>query len=225
MKYRDQLFMNNQDLCRNWEVTPDTYIPVMHPEPYIPMDFIGFGSARNYTNEEKNSRGVHFFLDDYKIDRVWRHAEFNFRILVCFKGVLTPDFSLYTDWDIPVQKWNHYRKQFIGAYWQSLGLLVYPTICWSDSASFDWCFDGVPEGGCVAVSSVGTQMNPVTRGRFMDGYREMMRRLRPETVLFYGKVPDGCEGNIAPIEAFQTRFDKLRRAGDTDHTDETPEDI
>ena len=34
-----------------------------------------------------------------------------------------------------------------------------PSISWSDEHSFDWCFDGDPVRGTVAVSSVGTQMN------------------------------------------------------------------
>ena len=39
------------------------------------------------------------------------------------------------------------------------GMTVYPTISWSDKKSYDWCFDGEPVGGIVAVSSVGTQNN------------------------------------------------------------------
>lgn len=71
-----------------------------------------------------------------------------------------------------------------------------PSVCWSDHESFDWCFDGEPVGGCVAVSSVGTQKSPSARSLFMDGYNEMLRRLRPERIIFFGDVPFGCTGNI-----------------------------
>ena len=100
------------------------------------------------------------------------------------------------DYPRAVQIYNHYRKHLIGAYWQSMGLTVIPSVCWSDHESFDWCFDGEPVGGCVAVSSVGTQKSPSARSLFMDGYNEMLRRLRPERIIFFGDVPSGCTGNI-----------------------------
>jgi hypothetical protein len=107
--------------------------------------------------------------------------------------------------------WNHYRKHYVGAVLQDAGITVYPTIAWSDEHSFDWCFDGEPVGGTVAVSSVGTLKNQDTKRLFLSGYSEMVRRLKPETVIFYGDVPPECDGgNIVRLEHFQTRFDKRR---------------
>ena len=120
---------------------------------------------------------------------------------------MSPDFSLYTDYPVAQQIWNHYRKHWVGAYLQKQGVCVIPTIAWSDERSFEWCFDGEPVGGVVAVSSVGTQRKESTKALFMTGYNEMMSRLRPETVLFCGTVPDGCGGNIISIPPF---FTKLR---------------
>ena len=75
-------------------------------------------------------------------------------------------------------------------------MTVIPSICWSDEASFEWCFDGEPVGGTVAVSSVGTQKNPETRRLFLAGYHEMTRRLSPVKIIFFGDVPEECEGPI-----------------------------
>ena len=75
-------------------------------------------------------------------------------------------FSLYTDYPVAVQLYSHYRKHWLGAWWQKNGLTVIPSISWSDEHSFDWCFDGDPVRGTVAVSSVGTQMNDNTRSLF-----------------------------------------------------------
>lgn len=105
-----------------------------------------------------------------------------------------------------MQIYNHYRKHWLGAYWQDHGITVIPTISWSDYSSFDWCFDGEPVGGMVAVSSVGTQNNPVTRELFITGYREMMDRLEPSTVIMYGNTPDECYGNIVRVGAFQEKW-------------------
>ena len=95
------------------------------------------------------------------------------------------------------------------------GINVVPTISWSDEASFDWCFDGEPEGGLVAVSSVGTQMNANARKLFMAGYNEMMKRLKPSGIIFYGFVPEGCTGNIIPLATFQQDLKKRAKGSKT----------
>lgn len=120
-----------------------------------------------------------------------------------FKAVCTPDFSTYTDFPKAIQIYNHYRKHWLGAYWQTNGINVIPTISWSDRSSFEWCFDGEPVGSAVAVSSVGTQLNKETRKLFIDGYNEMLIRLQPSLIYFHGNVPDECGGNIVNIAAFQ----------------------
>ena len=88
------------------------------------------------------------------------------------------------------------------------------TIAWSDAESFGWCFDGEPTESVVAISSVGTQANEISRSLFVAGYREMMKQLKPTAVIFYGSIPDECadERNI-PIAAFQDKFKKQMNTG------------
>lgn len=176
-------------------------IPVLQPQDAPErLEWVSFNCA--LTDPDRSRHGVHFFIDDYLFQRTWtapaRYAE----LLKSFHAVMTPDFSLFTDYPRPVQLYNHWRKHWLGAYWQSLGMKVFPSICWSDHDSYEWCFDGEPVGGTVAVSSIGTQKSPVTRQLFLDGYREMLARLKPKKVLFFGDVPAGCEGNIEPYDAF-----------------------
>ena len=116
------------------------------------------------------------------------------------------------EYNIPILKpddpelYNHYRKHWLGAYWQKNMVRVIPTISWSDRDSYTWCFDGEPEGGMVAVSTVGTQNSRETRRRFLEGYNEMLARLQPSRILMYGMIPDECQGNIIPVRAFQQRL-------------------
>lgn len=93
------------------------------------------------------------------------------------------------------------------------GIKVIPTISWSDESSFEWCFDGEPVGGTVAISSVGTQNNKTAKELFLNGYNEMMKRLEPETVIFYGTIPQECYGNIVRVKAFQEKFREVRIDG------------
>lgn len=165
------------------------------------LDFIGFNYAKSC--KDPFSRGLHFFVDDYQFMRLWQNPDNYLEMLGKFRCVTTPDFSTYTDFPKAMQIYNHYRKHWLGAYWQLHGITVIPTISWSDEASFEWCFDGEPIGGTVAVSSVGTQMSRATSELFRRGYDEMMQRLKPETVVFYGAVPEGLDGNIVNIRPFQ----------------------
>ena len=116
-----------------------------------------------------------------------------------------------------MQIYNHYRKHWLGALWESCGIEVIPTVGWSDERSFEWCFDGEPVGGTVAVSSVGTQNSKSAKAAFLLGYNEMIRRLEPSTILFYGNVPDECRGNIVKINAFQNKWKEADKWAAEEH--------
>lgn len=185
-------------------------IPIIEATKITSDKFIGFNEAISSKNTD---RGIHFFLDDYQFNRVWNNPDRYISVLKKYNCVMSPDFSLYSDFPIALQIYNHYRKHWLGAYWQLNGIEVIPTICWSDEESFEWCFDGEPQGGTVAVSSVGTQRNKQSKQLFINGYNEMIKRLQPETVIFYGNVPDECMGNIVRIRAFQDKWKEAKVNG------------
>ena len=183
-----------------------------------PVEMIGFNFATKYKHPERV--GIHFFLKDYQFSRLWTSPDMYTGMLRRFRFVCTPDFSMYTDFPLALQINSHYRKHWLGAYWQSKGITVIPTICWSDERSFEWCFDGEPEKSTVVVSSVGTQLNERSKRLFLLGYQQMMSRLQPQMVLFHGRIPaeitvkmGGANGEnspiIVPIAAYQERLRKI----------------
>lgn len=184
-------------------------IPAIEPCGYDGVkNWISFNYAKSYKGEFE-STGLHFFLDDYQFFRVWREPDKYINILKKFKYVLSPDFSLYTDYPKIMQMYNHYRKHWLATYWQSLGIKVIPTIAWSDHDSYEWCFDGEPIGGTVAVSSVGCMKNRDAKRLFFDGYNEMLKNLKPKKIIFYGNVPDWIDkdkDNIISIGSYQDKF-------------------
>lgn len=186
-------------------------VPAIAPEQYDGCsEWIGF----NYAGKsiDRQQKGVHFFLDDYQFIRLWTNVDRYIPMLQEFAYVMTPDFSLYTDYPAALQIYNHYRKHWLGAYWQKYGVKVIPTICWSDESSFEWCFDGEPTHSTVAISSVGTQGSSEKKQKFLEGYNEMMRRLEPTQIIFYGKVPDECKGNIVRVKAFSEKWNEAEVA-------------
>ncbi len=176
---------------------PQIQLVTAYPEgEFIPMNYAK-------TAKDPESKTVHCFVDDYQFARYWNAPDKYIAGLSRFAAVCAPDFSVYTDMPVAMQIYNHYRKHWLAAYWQLHGMTVYPTISWSTPDSFDWCFDGEPVGGIVAVSSVGTQRSRESKGLFLQGYEEMMKRLDPLRVIFYGYVPEECDWNVIKIKPYQ----------------------
>ena len=209
-EFKHNRFFENQDIAR-FDCDGEYQIPKISAEKWVSCEFIGFNFATGC--KSPSGKGVHFFLDDYQFERVWRRMPKYAEILSRFDAVMAPDFSLYTDFPKALQIYNHYRKHFIGAYLQSMGIKVYPTVGWSDKGSYEWCFDGDPFGGTVCVSSVGTQRDAESKRLFALGYNAMCERLNPETIIFYGNVPKECKGNIVRIRAFQEKFLEVKCDG------------
>lgn len=202
--YRQQRNYENLNK-RIFEGVGEYNIPVLKSAVYEVENWISFNFARGCDEPERH--GIHFFIDDYQFMRLWTNPDAYLDKLGQFQAVCTPDFSTYTDFPKAIQIYNHYRKHWLGAYWQEHGIKVIPTISWSDEESFDWCFDGEPVGGMVAVSSVGTQGSARAAQLFEAGYNEMKRRLQPAQIVMYGTVP-GCaqSDNLLTLKSFQSKW-------------------
>ena len=52
----------------------------------------------NFLQTTKNYNcWIHFFIDDYQFERLWNNPWQYLELLKRVKGVITPDFSMYTD--------------------------------------------------------------------------------------------------------------------------------
>ncbi len=156
--------------------------------------------------EDPENYIAHFYYDDYKFISAWREPDKYLDRLRQFKAVVSPDFSLYTDFPRALQILSCYRRQWCGAFWQYEGIDVIPDVVWGDKESFSYCFDGIPKGGTVAVSTVGVARDDTWNNKegdmFKAGFDEMMNRLEPKTVLLYGAMIEGLEGNIIRIPSY-----------------------
>lgn len=179
-------------------------IPQMDATHTTGEDFLRFCDWRG--EDDLSGHIAHFYYDDFKFIQAWRDPDGYVERLRRFKAVIAPDFSLYTDFPRALQILSCYRRQWIGAYWQSIGLDVIPDVVWGEESSFEFCFDGIPKHSVVAVSSVGVkrdgEWNGARASLFKAGYDEMLRRLKPEAVLYYGDMIDGLKGNIIRIPSF-----------------------
>lgn len=77
--------------------------------------------------EDPSDCGLHFFTDDYRLERIWADP---FRFAEAFRPfryVMLPDFSIFTDMAPAMQDWNFYRSRLLGSIFESYGIPVIPT--------------------------------------------------------------------------------------------------
>lgn len=179
-------------------------IPDMSPTQTVGDKMLRFMDWKECDNPAEYI--AHFYYDDYKFMSAWRDPNKYVDRLREFKAVVSPDFSLYTDFPRALQILSCYRRQWCGAYWQTLGIDVIPDVVWGDEDSYEFCFDGIPKGSTVAVSTVGVARNEDWNGKednlFLKGYNEMLKRLEPTTIILYGAMLEGLEGNIIRVPGY-----------------------
>ena len=186
------------------EIQPE-HIDVRH------LKWIPFNYAKTVKN--KGSKGVHFYLDDYQFSRLWNRPDDYISLLSEFGAVCTPDFSQYTDMPVAMRINNHYRKHWLGAYWQAHGIRVIPTICWSTPDSFEWCFDGEPTNSIISISSVGMQKSESDKDAFACGCREALKRLNPSEILWHGHCPEEFDWNVVRVRPHYDDIVRRRKNG------------
>lgn len=166
------------------------------------ISLIACSDTRNNDNYCNRTNGVHFFVDDYRFENIYSNPKRTLEKYRQYAFLLTPDFSTYADMNLWRQIENVAKNRWVGAYWQSNGLTVIPTISWSTPRSFDFCFDGVEQNSIVAVSTIGCKKSKL---QFIRGYDMMLRKLNPETIICFGKSLPEMEGNIIDIDYWTSR--------------------
>ena len=184
-------------------------MPIMKKCSILPTSLIPFNQAMTENNYNKC---VHFFIDDYQFERIWNHPGRYVECLKRYQCVISPDFSQYTDMPFPQRIWNNYRGKFIGAWLQAHGLNVIPNVTWSLPDSYDYCFEGIPEGSVIAINSTGASRYGLTKFLWLKGYNEAISRLKPAALIRYGNKISG-EDYSSSLYFQNERIIKLRKYG------------
>ena len=175
------------------KTTDDFYkMPIIEPEHFLPTRLVGF----NYIKDQGECDfGMHFFLDDNQFERIWNRPARYVNMLKRYECMLTPDFSLYTDMPTSMLIWNTYRSRFLGAYYQSKGIKVIPTVSWAEKDSYNFCFAGLPRKATLAISTLGVRRYDTYTRLWREGLTQMLERLEPTDLIVYGAKVDFDYGN------------------------------
>lgn len=170
-----------------------------------PSELINFmvGNAN-----ESGDKYVHFYLDDYRFERIWNDPKRYMEVAKKYAGALMPDFSTYVEMPLFMQMWNVYRMRAIAWYWQNNGIDVIPLLTWSDRRSYDFCFSGLPKGGTYTSSNVGClEKDGRCTKEHLEGLYEGVRTVEPDLLVMYGTKVD----LDVPCEVLWFKNDNLSR--------------
>ena len=157
------------------------------------IELIGYDKL----SEGQKEKIVHFFLDDYKFEVLWKDPEPRVEKLKEYRAILSPQFSMYTEMPVAVQIHQVFKSRWCGSYFQSKGLKVIPSLVWGEADTFWFSFDGVDEGSVVAVATVGMRTE---KQLFMAGYKEMLRRIKPKAIICYGEPFEEMDGRLIIVD-------------------------
>lgn len=172
-----------------------------HLEP-VDIDLISFSDIRKNDIDINKQKGVHFFIDDYRMENVYFNFDLALPRLSQYRFLATPDYSLYADMPKALHIFNVFRNRWCGAYWQSKGLKVIPTVSWAGASSFEYCFDGIENGSPVIVGMIGCKH---AKTHFLRGYNAMLERINPEYVIVLGTPFTEMKGNIIAVNYLSSR--------------------
>lgn len=178
-----------------WHPMPDEYehltdiwqMPKIEPLRNInPTMMMAFDE---YVRKQPSECGVHCFKGDNLLERIWKRPIYYGKKFQSSLFVTSPDFSVSPCMPLPVLSYNLFRAKRVAQLWSDLGLHVLTTAIWANMETFDICFDGLPKKSFLAISSVGTVRDSLSRLMFLRGLKELIKRLDPVGLIFYGPIP------------------------------------
>jgi hypothetical protein len=188
-----------------WGRTGKFGIPALEPCDFQPSMLAAWHDPHGRARAAQDAGAIHFFLDDYRFERVWSKPEAALDRVIEVGAALTPDFSIWRDMPLAAQIWQTYRARWVGAYWQYNGIEVIPTVSWGAPETYEFCFEGLPEKSTLAVSSVGVRDGAAKR-LFHMGLDELIRQTKPERLLVYGKL--GIEDAPVSVSEYPTFWEQ-----------------
>lgn len=162
-------------------------IPCIKTSRLLPERVISFSKA---IKSKDYNQWVVFYEHDIKIARIWNNPKNYINILKKYIGIITPDFSLYRNMPLVMQKWSTYKGKAIGVWLQNMGVEVIPNIRFADERSYDFCFNGVEKHSTVAIGTHGCIKKLIDRNYFEKGLATMVEYLQPTTIIVYGSAPE-----------------------------------
>lgn len=204
----------NSFLVSNAEYDGNMEIPRIRTSKEVPNKIVTFSKAMSQKWNDFDYWVV-FYEHDQKFEKLWKNPKKYLNKLKKFRGVISPDFSLYRNMPLCMQVWNTYRGRALASWFQENGIEVIPNVRFGDERTYSFCFDGIEKNKTVSVGTHGCIKKKEDKVFFKVGLAQMVHKLSPETIIVYGRVPDSIFKPYKDIGikiiAFESEFSKSRK--------------
>ena len=180
----------NGRLLKDLTLVHPYQIPQIDPCLAIPEKLVSFTEAMGRHAPDPTA-WVHFYEDDYKFERWWKHPEKYFEHLSGFGGIISPDFSLYANMPAAQQIANTYKNYLLGAWAQHRGLPVIANVRLTTAQSISYALAGSPRHSTIALGLHGCIKDKDNRRQVMEEMRVICDFLDPAHILIYGSEAYG----------------------------------
>lgn len=161
-------------------------IPILHSSRLLPNKLIPFSKA---LSTKDFAQWVHFYEDDKNFICVWNQPKKYLLLLKKFYGLISPDFSVQRNMPLFMKLDSTAKGRVLGHWWQQNGIEVIPNVRFNGDSTYNFVFEGLDKNSNLAVGSLGCIKNKEERKYFIEGLRELIKRLRPKNLIVYGAVP------------------------------------
>ena len=187
----------NAELVEAAVFTGQLEIPLIKkPKEFIiPKSMIPFSERNKSENFEEF---VCFYEHDIRFRDILTSTKEQIASLKKFKGVISPDCSLYYDMPLVLQMTNTYLNRQIGHYLQTQGIYVIPNVRWGDERTYmriipdelPFAFLGLEKHGIYSIGTYGCCKTTEYKHHLREGLRNFIKEIEPEIILVYGAMPD-----------------------------------
>ncbi len=211
--------LNSYDVFHSFLVKNASYdglfeMPVVCTSNNLPNNVVTFSKAmsKNWNNFDC---WVCFYEHDRRFERLWNNPNQYLNKLKKFKGVISPDYSLYRNMPLCFQIWNTYRSRALAAWLCENDIQVIPNVRWNDERTYMFCFEGIEKNKTVAVGTHGCIKKKADKAYFKKGIAQMVKALSPKNIIVYGAAPDDIfkpyKNMGINIIAFESEFSKAHK--------------
>ena len=200
---------NNKDYIRIMRPLPDYVerdkygIPVIEA---VPIDISAMNNGlwlinmKNISAKDKHPdrKIIHSFCYDDTLRRAYNNPINYLAKAAPYYAVSSFDFSMDEKMDFKQILDATYDNRWSGAFMQTNGKMVVPTVGWVKPDTYDVCFSGLRDSGVFLISTLGVN-NSICYPAFIDGYREMRRRFPNTQIISVGDRLEGMDDDVCYV--------------------------
>lgn len=197
-------YENKYDIFKSYLVRTAVYageeeFPLIKSCNEIPNKIIPFSEAMK-SNYKDYDCWICFYELDCKFIRLWNNPRRYLKKLKKFNGVISPDFSLYANMPLVMQKYHIYMGRALANWLVENGIKVIPNVRLGDKRTYEFAFDGLNKGDIIAIGTIGTTKIIEERNLIVDAIKETIKVLEPTDIVIYGSLPKKIKTNYPKIK-------------------------